>query len=271
MAKKKKKVEEAAGSDTVTMFLSLMILLLAFFIVLVSMSTIEEKKKEQALQSIYSTFGSLPGGTTPFTGGITSSDASAPINRLDSDFKAIKEIAYKEVGRDRVALKTDAGRRIISIEGEVLFDPESITLKPSIMPFLDGLAKILKGGKYFIRIGGHTDDVPPDPRGPARDNWALSAYRALAVLKVLARDGVAPDRMAAYGYGPINPLRPNNSPKNRAANHRVELVMDESLSGQVEGLRARQRPDRLRFKGFVFDLFGEAEDVKKSKQAAEGK
>ncbi len=255
---RKKQVQEEYKPDTVTMFLSLMILLLAFFIVLVSMSTIEEKKKETVLKSIYATFGALPGGTSPFFSlGMISPDAAPPVKKLDLDFKAIKEIAYQKIGEDKVALKTSGNRRIISIESAALFDPEGFRLRPSALPFLREVARTVKGGDYFIQVAGHTDDIPPDPKGPAKDNWQLSAYRALAVLRVLVEAGVDQSRLAAYGYGPLKPLRPNTSLENRMMNHRVEIVLDESLAGPVERLKAIKSGGRLRFKGFVFDLFGE--------------
>ena len=42
------------------------------------------------------------------------------------------------------------------------------------------------------------------------------------------------ERLAAEGFGPTKPLRPNTSKKNRAANRRVEfrLVEDQKLPGE---------------------------------------
>ncbi|MBW1711690.1 MAG: OmpA family protein [Deltaproteobacteria bacterium] len=242
---------------TVALFLSLMILLLAFFIVLVSMSTIEEKKKEEVLSSIHSTFGPMPSGRSPFytVGGIASK-SSAPMTPLEADYRQIRKLAYSEIGQDKVRLMADTGRRVIILRSQILFDPEGVNLKAEAVPFLKGLAAIIERSSYLVEVNGYTDDIDPAPGGPARNNWGLSGLRALAVVKFLQANGVALERLAAYGYGPLNPLKPNTTAANRILNHRVELVLDETLVSDVDELRVLKAPGRLRFRGFIFDLFG---------------
>ena len=69
-----------------------------------------------------------------------------------------------------------------------------------------------------IEIAGYTDNT-----GSAAVNTRLSAARALSVRAYLARRGVAPARMRAKGYGPANPVAPNETVEGRALNRRVEL------------------------------------------------
>lgn len=264
MARNKTKAEESKSDPTVGLFLSLMILILAFFIVLVSMSRIEEKKSEQALESINSAFGVLPGGKSPFfsMGGVLSK-ASEPMDRMEADYRQIKELAYRTEGRDRVSLQTDGARRIVVLNNDVLFDSESITLKPEAEPFLKGLAAIIEGSEYWVEVNGYTDDIEPRPGGAVADNWALSGFRALAVARFLESQGVERKRLAAYGYGPINPIKPNDSGPNRAENHRVEIVLDQSLAGDVEELRMLRKPGKFHYRGFTFDLFNRPVEQKK--------
>lgn len=257
MPRQKVRYVPPESDRTVTLFLSLMILLLAFFIVLVSMSRIEEKKKADVLQSIRSTFGFLPGGRSPFPslGGVVSK-ASDPVSRLEQDIIRIKKLSFDTMGRDKVHLKTDGGRRVVLLNSQDLFDPEGIALKPGAEKFLTGLAAIIAPSPYWIEVGGHTDDIGPGPESPARNNWQLSGLRALAVVKSLAAAGVANRRLAAIGYGPLVPLKPNDSAKNRRANHRVEIVLDQTLAEEAEKLRRIRGPGRLLYRGFSFDLFG---------------
>ncbi len=117
------------------------------------------------------------------------------------------------------------------------------------------LAGIIKKSEYWIEVSGYTDDIDPRPGGPVSDNWALSGYRALAVVRFLEANGVPRDRLAAFGYGPINPFKPNNSGPNRALNHRVEIVLDQSMAADVEELRLLEKPGKFHYQGFSFDLF----------------
>ena len=75
-----------------------------------------------------------------------------------------------------------------------------------------------------VLVEGHTDTVPLDSFG--YDNWNLSADRALAVLKALAKwEGIDPARLVATGYGEYRPRESNETDDGKAANRRVELVV----------------------------------------------
>ena len=76
-----------------------------------------------------------------------------------------------------------------------------------------------------IVVEGHTDDVPiQNERYPS--NWELSGGRAGSVVRQLIDLGVAPQRIRATGFADTRPLQPNDSEANRAANRRVELVLE---------------------------------------------
>jgi chemotaxis protein MotB len=78
-----------------------------------------------------------------------------------------------------------------------------------------------------LRVDGHTDDVPLSGNGRFRDNWQLSAARAIAVVKFLIANGVAPNRLVAAGFGQFQPLDPSDTPEARAKNRRIELKLTE--------------------------------------------
>jgi chemotaxis protein MotB len=84
-----------------------------------------------------------------------------------------------------------------------------------------GTLASLRGAR--IVIGGHTDDRPiRTPR--YRDNWDLSAARAIAVVRELvARRGIDPRRIEAQGFADTRPVAPNDSDGNRALNRRIEI------------------------------------------------
>ncbi|QQS34718.1 MAG: OmpA family protein [Ignavibacteriales bacterium] len=69
-----------------------------------------------------------------------------------------------------------------------------------------------------VEIGGHTDNVGSD-----KSNQKLSEARANSVRDWLVRQGVAPERITAVGYGEAKPIAPNDTPENKQKNRRIEF------------------------------------------------
>ncbi len=69
-----------------------------------------------------------------------------------------------------------------------------------------------------VQIAGYTDTT-----GSAQANQRVSESRAKVVADVLARDGVAPARISAKGYGETHPLVPTGDNVNQPRNRRVEI------------------------------------------------
>jgi chemotaxis protein MotB len=87
---------------------------------------------------------------------------------------------------------------------------------------------IPSGIDWIIRVDGHTDDVPVRPGAAFADNWELSQARALSVVKYMIDGlGIAPDRLAANGFGQYSPINPADTPEARAQNRRIELKFTE--------------------------------------------
>lgn len=113
---------------------------------------------------------------------------------------------------------------MISIAGNVLFEPGRVVVRKEARKTLDAIVSTVQG-EYADRgllVFGHTDDQPIRKSGWT-DNYQLSTERALAVVRYLRDRGVSPDRLVACGYGENRPLVPNSSNTNRRANRRVEL------------------------------------------------
>lgn len=103
----------------------------------------------------------------------------------------------------------------------IYFDFDKAELKPESDKQLAEMAALLKsntGLKVFIV--GHTDN-----KGALAYNLDLSQRRADAVARALStRYGIAADRLASKGVGPLSALAPNDSEDGQAKNRRVELV-----------------------------------------------
>lgn len=125
----------------------------------------------------------------------------------------------------------------IGIRGNVLFDLSSSALRPEgvavLMDIAPALAAYLDAHDSLIMVSGFTDDLPRRG-GPERDNWQLSAERALTVVRALIEAGLPADRVFGAGFGETHPVAPNDSDENRARNRRVEIAPVPRLVGPSE-------------------------------------
>jgi outer membrane protein OmpA-like peptidoglycan-associated protein len=69
-----------------------------------------------------------------------------------------------------------------------------------------------------IEIRGYTDNT-----GSLAGNKNLSQKRAESVRQYLIENGIDGTRVKAVGYGPENPIAPNNTREGRAKNRRIEF------------------------------------------------
>ncbi len=112
---------------------------------------------------------------------------------------------------------------ILSLSSGILFDVNKSALRPAAQVTLAKLAGILLMlPEVNLRVEGYTDAT-----GNAEVNQKLSKARAESVTAFLKAQDVAETRMKAEGYGPANPVAPNDTPANKAKNRRVEIVLAE--------------------------------------------
>lgn len=116
----------------------------------------------------------------------------------------------------------------LSVEGSVLFKTGSDDISDKGHEILMGIAEKVKSVPNYIRVEGHTDDVPVQktlnkyPKG----NLELSGKRALNVAHCLIHDGGLPAQRTCFaGYGEWRPTIENTSDENRQKNRRVEIVI----------------------------------------------
>lgn len=130
-----------------------------------------------------------------------------------------------------VQLETDKAVRIV-LPGDLLFDTGQAELKPSALATLQQVAHAIRITDCRVNVVGHTDSVPIHSAKFAT-NWELSAIRACAVARYLIEDmALSPSRFYVSGHAYLQPLAPNNTPANRAANRRVELVLTQQVPTQ---------------------------------------
>ena len=167
--------------------------------------------------------------------------------RLEAERQQLKAEAqdlerYKSefFGQLRSLLATQEGVRIVGdrfvFSSEVLFPTAAVELSPEGKAQIANIAGILKRVSdkippeidWVLRVDGHTDDQPLSGRGRYRDNWELSQGRALSVVRYMSEElGIAPNRLAANGFGEYQPINPENTPEAHAQNRRIELKLTE--------------------------------------------
>lgn len=109
----------------------------------------------------------------------------------------------------------------LNIPSNVTFATNSYQINPALYPTLNELSTQMQQHPELVaEVRGYTDST-----GSAQLNQTLSQNRAQSVATYLSQHGVAPNRLAATGYGPSNPVADNGSEAGRAQNRRVEVYL----------------------------------------------
>jgi outer membrane protein OmpA-like peptidoglycan-associated protein/opacity protein-like surface antigen len=107
----------------------------------------------------------------------------------------------------------------IVLEG-VNFESGSSVLVPGAKAVLDKVVMTLKDHPQMrLEVRGHTDN-----QGKRAGNVKLSLRRAEAVKTYLTGKGIAADRIQTKGFGPDQPIAPNDNSEGRMRNRRIEFI-----------------------------------------------
>ena len=125
-----------------------------------------------------------------------------------------------------VAFDPTAGTITVTLANTILFASGKASLKSATSAELDHILSVLKS-KYAgkeIDVVGHTD-TDPIKKSEWKDNWELSAQRALSVTRYLIDRGISDDKVRASGCGPARPVASNTTSAGKTRNRRVEIVV----------------------------------------------
>jgi chemotaxis protein MotB len=126
-----------------------------------------------------------------------------------------------------VKFDPNAGTITVTLPNAILFDSGKATLKTATSRELDHIYSVLRQ-KYAgkpIDVVGHTD-TDPIRKSKWKDNWELSAQRALTVARYLIKQGVDEEKIRAVGCGESRPIASNATASGKAKNRRVEIVVN---------------------------------------------
>ncbi len=126
----------------------------------------------------------------------------------------------------------------IELSDKMLFRSGSTELSPRAKEVLSKVATVLNDKPdQEVLVEGHTDNVPIR-RDCFRDNWDLSASRAITIARVLQTEyKVDPARITAAGRSEYVPKVANDTAEGRSTNRRIRIVILPKLDqfyGMIE-------------------------------------
>jgi chemotaxis protein MotB len=226
-------------------------LLLTFFILLLSFSNMDLVKFRAMAESIQSALGVTSqtsvgvfnNNANPVDFDTVAHNSTLDMNLMGQAEQPAEKVVIKEISEhehmaselakvisemgleDTVTVKASSRGVLVQVQGQVFFAAGQADLKPDARPFLDEIARIIKGSPYNVSIEGHTDDSPiHTARFPS--NWELSTTRAISALRYMVdRGGIDPHRLSSAGYADTRPVVPNDTAEHQRRNRRVEFVL----------------------------------------------
>jgi chemotaxis protein MotB len=125
---------------------------------------------------------------------------------------------------DLVRIRREGSWLELEMKNHMLFDSASSVINTDAVPSIQQIAGVLRDIPNRIHVEGFTDNIPIST-SLYPSNWELSAARAASVVHLLMDEGLAPERMAAVGYGEHRPIADNATEQGRIQNRRVVLVI----------------------------------------------
>jgi chemotaxis protein MotB len=141
---------------------------------------------------------------------------------------------------DELSVYIKDGNVYVSLQEKLLFKSGSAVVDPKGKEALGTLAEVLNiTPDVNVNIEGHTDTVPIKNERFV-DNWALSAGRATAIVRILTKDyGVDPHRIIESGRGEFKPVQSNDTPEGKTLNRRTEIILSPNLAPLYQLLNAQ--------------------------------
>ena len=222
-------------------------LLFAFFVVMYSISSINEGKYKVISEALIGVFTDSDRALKPIPIGDERPQTVTPAmplvkdsEQLDAGIAQAADDPLKRIADDISAAFGDLlsanqmtirGNELwveIELNSSLLFGSGDAMPSDIAFNIIDKVAAILKPFHNPIHVEGFTDDLPiRTAQYPT--NWELSSARSASIVRMLAMQGVNPQRLASVGYGEFQPVANNATAEGRARNRRVVLVISRNL------------------------------------------
>jgi chemotaxis protein MotB len=273
LARKKKHPEHVNHERWLVSYADFITLLFAFFTTLYAISTVDAQKMGKMVMSMRASFDEFfpaandrlslagGGGEGSRASRVESSapepskgtDATKRAEEMRTSFlpgheglgsgkslgflrKSVEAVVGKEALKRKVRTKIDNRGLVISLGEGGFFPSGSDQITTEGLALLDSIATSLAGTANYVRIEGHTDNVPIRT-GRFPSNWELSTARATVVVShLMGKYGFTPARLSAAGYSEYRPVETNDTDEGRSRNRRVDIIV---LNPQLARLEPR--------------------------------
>lgn len=252
--RKKKKGKEPNAERWMLTYLDLITLLMVFFVILYASSNIDKEKFQNIAKSFNIAMGG--GGSQMVDLGLDSTskdDKSVPNQEVkDSETKdeetqsndetykmeKVKKELDKYMAQNKLKSSvtsaiTERGL-VVSLKNTAFFDSGKATIKRKYKSKIVAIAKIVNKLPNYIRIEGHTDNVPIHTSNFS-SNWSLSSARATNVVElVIKKAQITPNKVSAGAFADTRPIASNSTAAGRAKNRRMDIVLLSSKFNSEE-------------------------------------
>jgi chemotaxis protein MotB len=213
-------------------YADLITLLLGLFVILYAMSNIDKAKYHDFIQAFGSTLGGktiLPGQKGVFPhhqpekkeGEKSKTEKKSKINKISRELAKLLE---EQIASGQVKIIDTPEGVSLHLRDLLFFETGKADIRTEAIPLLDKIVLFLENFSNYIRVEGHTDDVPIKTH-EFPTNWHLSIARAMNIGYYIIEQGITPQRVSISGYSEYHPIVPNTSEENREKNRRVEIVI----------------------------------------------
>lgn len=237
MKRRQRKIaRESAHQDRwLVSYADFVTLLFAFFVVMYALAATNEIKYQEASQSMREAFLEKKRQVNILEEELSERvDKVSPI-QLDEEWVAdskqlqqaseqLTQLLEAQISDNLVTVNKGNSWIELQMNSELLFLSGSAELEAGSLPVLKKVAEVLKSLPNQINIEGHTDNLPiGTSKFPS--NWELSSARATTVVRDLIKNGIAPPRLSAIGYGEFHPVADNKTEEGRFKNRRVGVLI----------------------------------------------
>lgn len=144
--------------------------------------------------------------------------------RRITQLERIRAALVDQISAGKANADQTANEIVITVGDVSVFDTGKTQVMESFVPVANRIAETLETEPGFVRIVGHTDNVPIRTSRFA-SNYELSVERAKAVAELFRKQLDDPSRLQVLGKGADMPIASNKTPEGRARNRRVEITI----------------------------------------------
>lgn len=232
MRRKKQRAGKSNLERWLLTYADLITLLMIFFVVMYALSSINAKKFQAVAMSLSNAMGgghsvlNQPGSSIAGITGIDNQFVDlAEVNDMERIRQQLQDYIDENGLGGKVTVNVEERGVVLSFQDVALFPLGSAELTPYAKEMIGKMGQILSQTKQYLRVEGHTDNLPINTR-QFPSNWELSVARATSVVQELIHVlKIAPERLSASGYGEFRPRVANDSDEHRQQNRRVDIVV----------------------------------------------